>query len=57
MPFAPLTRRRFAAGAAASLALPALAQPAWPNKPIRIIVPYTPGGFTDNMARIVQQGL
>ncbi len=52
-----ISRRRFTAGAAASLALPVLAQPAWPNRPIRIIVPYTPGGFTDNMARIVQQGL
>jgi len=52
-----ITRRRFAAGAAASISLPLLAQPAWPSRPIRIIVPYTPGGFTDNMARIVQQGL
>lgn len=37
----------------ASLALPvtAFAQ-AWPaGKPIRMIVPYTPGGFTDTMAR------
>ena len=59
-PNRPLTRRRFAlavtAGAAAVYA-PLFAQPAWPNKPIRIIVPYTPGGFTDQMARIVQVGL
>ncbi len=56
----PLTRRRFnlaIAAGAASVAAPLLAQPAWPNKPIRIIVPYTPGGFTDQMARIVQVGL
>jgi tripartite-type tricarboxylate transporter receptor subunit TctC len=55
-----LNRRRFtqaATGTAAALALPALSQPAWPNKPIRVIVPYTPGGFTDQMARIVQVGL
>lgn len=55
-----ISRRNFqrglAAGAAA-VAVPALAQPAWPAKPIRIIVPYPPGGFTDNMARIVQIGL
>ena len=55
-----LTRRRFnlaAAGTAACVAVPALAQSAWPNKPIRIVVPYTPGGFTDQMARLVQIGL
>src|SRR4051812_9048793 len=30
----------------------ALAQ-TWPNRPIRMIVPYTPGGYTDLMARLV----
>ena len=30
---------------------------AWPNKPIRMIVPYTPGGYTDLMARTVGQKL
>ncbi len=34
----------------------AMAQ-AWPAKPIRMIVPYTPGGFTDNMARAVGEPL
>jgi tripartite-type tricarboxylate transporter receptor subunit TctC len=34
----------------------ALAQ-AWPNRPIRMIVPYTPGGYTDYMARQVSQKL
>ena len=60
MPHAPLSRRLFnlsAATAAAAVALPSLAQAAWPARPIRIIVPYTPGGFTDQMARLVQQGL
>jgi tripartite-type tricarboxylate transporter receptor subunit TctC len=28
---------------------------AWPNKPIRWIVPYTPGGITDNATRLVVQ--
>ena len=55
-----LSRRRFnltIAAGAASVCAPLLAQPAWPNKPIRLIVPYTPGGFTDQMARLVQVGL
>jgi tripartite-type tricarboxylate transporter receptor subunit TctC len=45
-------------GAGAIMAAPFVhAQTAWPAKPIRFIVPYTPGGFTDNMARIVAQHL
>jgi tripartite-type tricarboxylate transporter receptor subunit TctC len=32
----------------------ALAQ-GWPNRPIRMLVPYTPGGYTDLMARLVGQ--
>src|SRR5947209_4537804 len=27
----------------------------WPNRPIRMIVPYTPGGYTDLMSRLVGQ--
>src|ERR1700710_3001803 len=33
---------------------PASAQ-GWPNPPIRMVVPYTPGGYTDLMARLVGQ--
>lgn len=60
MPEIALSRRRVlkcAGAAAAAVALPSLAQTPWPSRPIRIIVPYTPGGFTDQMARIVQVGL
>lgn len=57
---ASLSRRRIvqATGAAlAAAALPALAQSGWPNRPIRIVVPYTAGGFTDQMARLLIVGL
>jgi tripartite-type tricarboxylate transporter receptor subunit TctC len=36
------------------LPLSGLAQ-AWPNKPIKWIIPYTPGGITDNATRMVVQ--
>jgi tripartite-type tricarboxylate transporter receptor subunit TctC len=42
--------------AATSLAGPALAQ-GWPNKPIRIVVPYPPGGSSDIIARAISQPL
>ncbi len=39
-------------------ALPAAAQAqAWPNKPIRWVIPYTPGGITDNVTRMIAQKL
>src|SRR3954469_19168774 len=34
-------------------ALPAAAQSDYPNKPIKWIVPYTPGGTTDILARLM----
>jgi len=36
----------------AALASPAIAQGAWPNRPLRMIAPFTPGAATDAMARL-----
>jgi len=39
------------------LATPALAQAPWPNRPVRVIIPFAPGGGTDIGGRILCQRL
>lgn len=50
--------RRLALVSAALLALPAAqAQDAWPARPVRLIVPFAPGGSTDVIGRMLGQKL
>ena len=64
MKLLPLSNRRrhMIAVAAALCAGPLLhttvhAQDQWPSKPIRLIVPFTPGGVTDTSGRLIAENL
>jgi tripartite-type tricarboxylate transporter receptor subunit TctC len=56
-------RRTFVTSSLAALALPGLSLPVraqtqpWPTKPIKLVVPYAPGGTTDVVARMVAEYL
>ncbi len=59
-----MTRRAAVTLSASPLATPwmlpsgVLAQPAWsPSQPVRVIIPFTPGGTMDPVVRVVQEAL
>ena len=56
-----MARRKLALGMAAmglaSMAGPALAQAAWPTKPVTLLVGFPPGGQTDFAARVISNSL
>jgi len=54
-----MQRRSLMTLAALGLAAPAMvrAQGSWPDRPIRLIVPWAPGGSTDTVARLFQPRL
>jgi tripartite-type tricarboxylate transporter receptor subunit TctC len=43
------------AAMAVPLSSPVLAQGSWPDRPIRLVVPYPPGGTSDNVGRMVAE--
>lgn len=51
-----LHRRTLLSVSLAALALPGHAQ-AWPSKPIKLVVPYAPGGSTDVVGRVIAEYL
>lgn len=53
----PTRRLALVAALIATCSLPAMAQQAWPNRPIKLVVPYTPAGGTDILGRLLAKRL
>lgn len=49
--------RRALPGAALAASSVAHAQPVFPSRPVRVIIPFGPGGGSDNLARIIEPGV
>jgi tripartite-type tricarboxylate transporter receptor subunit TctC len=52
-----LYRRTFLAASLSTVAAGAEAQAPWPSKPIKLVVPYAPGGSTDVVGRVIGEYL
>lgn len=52
-----ISRRLFVAASAATVASASFAQGNWPARPLRIVVPYPPGGSSDIIARAISEQL
>ncbi|MBO1078464.1 Bug family tripartite tricarboxylate transporter substrate binding protein [Roseomonas haemaphysalidis] len=51
------SRRGFLAAAGTLLARPALAGPGFPDRPLRIVVPFAPGGVSDILTRALAEAM
>ena len=52
-----ITKRTALAALGTAMAAPALAQEAYPTRPIRMFVPFPPGGPTDLVARVIAEAM
>lgn len=52
-----LRLRRIATAAIVALAAPSAALAAFPDRPVKLVVPYTPGGSADQLSRVLAEGM